>query len=354
MTGVGAGEQSLRPRVLVCTGSPAFATGFRRMLEHTGEIVVVAVCSTTAEALALLPRVRPGLVAMDIELHRSAGLTAIEEIMSTQPVPILALSGQASPGGDDAAAALAAGALEVVAKSAVKWQEPAGTAAEALRLRIRILSHARVIRHPRARLRGAAARRDAGRPSSVIGICGSTGAPYVLSLILGGLPAAFPIPVLVVQHITPGFAGGLARWLDQTVPMPVRMASDGATAGPGAWVAPDGAHLKLGRSGRLRLDRRTDEGRYRPSGDMLFQSMADSAGDGAVAVVLTGMGSDGAVGAAIVRHAGGLAIAQDEGSSAIYGMPRAAAARGVDLVLPPDEIAACLAGLRLRPPAGNG
>jgi two-component system chemotaxis response regulator CheB len=127
------------------------------------------------------------------------------------------------------------------------------------------------------------------------------------------------------------------------------MAQDGIPAQPGVWVAPEGAHLKLSPTGRLALDRQLVSGRHRPSADVLLHSIAEAAGRTAVAVVLSGMGRDGAAGAAAVREHGGLAIAQDEHSSAVFGMPRAAIERGVDVVFPPAGIAAWLLALRCQP-----
>jgi len=341
------------PRVLICEGSRRFAVGLRRMLEHDGDITVAAVCATAEEAITALPRVRPDVMTMDTELPGMDGLAAIEEIMSGRPLPILVISVDAANGSKKAAAALAAGALDAIGKDDIDLGDPAGAAAAALRRRVRVLGHAHVIRHPRARLRGGPAEQRPSRRASVIGMCGSTGGPYVLARLLKDLPADYPIPILVVQHIAAGFTEGLARWLDQSVSLPVGIAEDGAPAAPGAWIAPDGAHLKLAPTGRLRLDRHTVTGHYRPSGDVLLESIAEVAGKTAVAVVLTGMGSDGAIGAAAVRRGGGLAIAQDQESSAIYGMPRAAIARGADLVLSPREIAACLTGLRYQPVTGT-
>jgi two-component system chemotaxis response regulator CheB len=182
-------------------------------------------------------------------------------------------------------------------------------------------------------------------------MCASTGGPQVLARLLETLPADYPIPLLVVQHIAAGFTDGLARWLCRAVPLPVGVAADGEHAGPGIHIAPEGAHLKLTVTGRLSLDRRT-AGLHRPSGDVLFESIAVAAGRSGVAVVLTGMGTDGAAGAAALRRRGGLVIAQDEPSSAVYGMPKAAAAGGVDAVLPPDGIAARLLQLSPEPLAG--
>jgi two-component system chemotaxis response regulator CheB len=345
-------------RALICGGSSGYALGLQRMLEYDGDISVVAVCASAEEAIAALPRVRPDVVTMTLELPGMDGLAAIEEIMSGRPLPILAIAvGGGGNSSDKAVAALAAGALDAIGTRALDLRNPGGAAAAAFRQRVRVLSRAPVIRHPRAGLRNTLTNRGAklddrsaspcpGRGASAIGMCGSAGGPQVLAQLLSDLPAGYEIPILVVQHISAGFTEGLAHWLDRSVGLPVRIAEDGVFAAPGAWIAPEEVHLKLTATGRLRLDRRTVAGHHRPSGDMLFESIAAAAGETGVAIVLSGMGSDGAVGAAAVRRAGGLVIAQDEASSAIYGMPRATIARGADLVLPPHEIAAYLTGLR--------
>jgi two-component system, chemotaxis family, protein-glutamate methylesterase/glutaminase len=335
--------------MLICDASRSYATRLRRVLEHDGDITVEAVCATAEEAIEALPRVQPDVVTMDVELPGMDGLAAIEEIMSRRPLPILVISAGAGHASRKAAAALAAGALEAVSKDDLDLDDPGGAAAAAFRNRARLLSHAQVIRHPRARLRRTPAPQRLGRRASVIGVCGSAGGPYVLAQLLGGLPADYPIPILVVQHISAGFTDGLVSWLDESVPLPVRVAEDGMSAGPGAWIAPDGAHLKLALGARLRLDRRTEVGHHRPSGDVLFESIAQVAAGKGVAVVLSGMGSDGARGVGAVRRAGGLTIAQDQESSAVFGMPQAAIDCGADLVLSPADIAARLIGLRYEP-----
>ncbi len=198
----------------------------------------------------------------------------------------------------------------------------------------------------------APARRPSGSPprsarprSEVIGICASTGGPRALADVFARLPADYGVPILVVQHMTPGFTAGLAAWLDRELALPVRLASDGQKLAPGVWFAPDGAHMKLERTRRLRLDSDTPAAGHRPSGDELFSSLARVAGAGAVVVVLTGMGCDGAEGLAAVAAAGGRTIAQDEQSSGIYGMPRVAAERGAKTVLAPAAIGDELAKL---------
>jgi two-component system, chemotaxis family, protein-glutamate methylesterase/glutaminase len=340
-------------RVLVCEDSRLYATALRRTLEYDADITVAAVCGSAEEAIAALPRIKPDLVTMDVELPGLDGLRAVEEIMSSRPLPILVLSAHVGPRSDKTMAALAAGALDVLAKSDLDLRDPGGAAGAALRHRVKVLSRVRVIRHPRARLTARPRVSGVPRRVSVIGLCASTGGPQILARLLDALPADYPIPLLIVQHIAAGFSEGLVRWLDQTVPPPVALAVGGAQAGPGVWIAPEGAHLKVAVAGRLSLDRHTVAGRHRPSGDVLLGSIAAVAGKLGVAVVLSGMGSDGAVGAAAVRRSGGLAIAQDEESSAVWGMPKAAIDLGADLVLSPSGIAACLLGLRHEPFPGG-
>jgi two-component system, chemotaxis family, protein-glutamate methylesterase/glutaminase len=349
----------MRLSVLLCEDSRTYADALRRMLEHDRDISVHAVCATAQEAIDALPRMEPDLVIMDAELPGMHGLEAVEEIMSSRPLPVLVLSGHAA-GSEKAASALAAGALDALAKDDLDLSNPAGAVGTAFRHRIRTLSRTRVIRHPRARL-GASSRRDqAGaaaaqpvRRAAVIGICASAGGPQLLTFLLSALPADYPIPILIVQHLSPGFTGGLASSLDRSAALPVGVAVPGTRLQPGAWLAPEGAHLTLTVSGWLARDRRVASAQqYRPSGDVLLSSIALAAGRAGVAIVLSGMGSDGAAGAAAVQRSGGLAIAQDEQSSAVFGMPEAAMSQGVDVTASPGAIAARLLGLRPQPLPG--
>ena len=336
-------------RVLICEDSRTFAAALARTLERGGEIEVVGVATSGEAAIADLVRLAPDLVTMDLELPGMSGLEAVEEIMSARPTPILIVSSHVSAGSDLAAAALAAGALEAIGKEELPLHDPDDVAAVAFRRRIKLLGGAHVIRHPRARLNGRSAVPSPPPPrGSVIGICASTGGPHALATLLSGIPADFAIPILVVQHIAKGFSEGLARWLDAAVPLPVRLAEHGTRALPGVTLAPDGADLVLGTDGVLRLDSTTPAGLHRPSADVLLRSIARSAQSTGVAVVLTGMGRDGADGLAAVREADGMTIAQDQATSAVYGMPQEAAKRGAALILPIGEIAGVLTTVALE------
>jgi two-component system, chemotaxis family, protein-glutamate methylesterase/glutaminase len=338
--------------VLVCADSRPYADALRRVLEHDGDIVVTAVCATAGETVASLPIVGPDLMTMDIQLPDGNGLEAVREIMSRRPLPILVLSARAGPAGDDAAAALAAGALDALAKDDLELSDPAGAAGAAFRNRVRMLARTRVIRHPLGGLLAPASMISRARQASVVGICASAGGPQLLMFLLTALPPDYPIPIVIVQHLAAGFTEGLAGWLGQAAAVPVAVARHGMRAVPGAWLAPHGANLTPSWAGVLSLENTPGPGRYRPSGDVLLQSIAQAAGRTGVAVILSGLGRDGAAGAAAVRSSGGLAIAEDEKSAAVFGMPKAAIECGVDVVMSVTEIAACLAALRHEPLPG--
>jgi len=338
-------------RVLICEDSRAYATALSRFLERDPEIEVVGIAPTGEQAIAEVERLEPHLLTLDMQLPGMDGLEVVKTLMESHPLPVVVISAQVARGSERAAAALAAGALEILSKEQLRLDQPDDVWAQAMRSRLRRLSSMRAGRSGRARRqdqrrppapRTAELRRG---PAAAIGIGASTGGPPVLEAILEELPADFAVPVLVVQHMTPGFIDGFVRWLDRKVALPVRVAADGARATAGIWFAPDGAHLLLTESGRFALADQPP-GPHRPSVDSLLSSLAQSLGAEAVGVVLTGMGRDGAMGAAEIRRAGGLVIAQDEASSVVFGMPRAVAEEGADLVAEPAGLAHALAALR--------
>jgi two-component system chemotaxis response regulator CheB len=338
-----------RTRVLICEDSATFALSLRRFLDTGQDLVVVGVCETGEETLDALERLTPDLVTMDIELPGMGGIRAIEEIMRSHPVPVFVLSAHAQRGAEKTVSALAAGALDALDKTRLPFDDPHGAAAVALRYRLKRLSQVRVGSIPVAlpaappstlvHLRRASA--------TVVGIGASTGGPRALDSILSDLPDDFPLPVLVVQHISKGFIGGLIRWLDTRTPLPVGLAVEGEPARPGIWFAPDDAHLVLTPEMRFALDRETVVGPHRPSVDVLLNSLASSAGAGAIGVVLTGMGRDGAKGVDALRRSGGCVVAQDEATSAVFGMPKAAVEAGARIVLPISQIASALRQARV-------
>lgn len=330
-------------RLVICEDSVSYAEGLAWFLEHDPDLRVVGRCRTGEETLATVPRLEPDLVVMDLELPGADGIETVRRLTARHPVRILLLSAHVGRGSRLALEALEAGALDARSKNDVSVTDPSSASAVAFRRYIKRLASSRIPGASDLRPAPAAPRRRA----TVIGIAASTGGPPALQTVLARLPADFPVPVLVVQHIADGFLEGMIRWLDERVAIPVALGQDGRPGRPGVWFAPEGAHLIVDSDLRLRLDRASVAGYHRPSADVLFTSLASSRGAaaGAVGVVLTGMGTDGAEGVSALRAAGALTIAQDESTSTIYGMPRAAREQGAELILPLDRIGSALARL---------
>lgn len=175
----------------------------------------------------------------------------------------------------------------------------------------------------------------------------STGGPGVLRQILGNLPVDLPVPILVTQHITAGFAQGFANWLDSVTPLQVSLAKQGEQVLPGhVLIAPEGMHMIVTPGGTIQLDQSPPVKGQRPSATRLFDSVARVYGPAALGIVLTGMGDDGVDGLSSIHLLGGQVIAQDEASCVVFGMPKVAIDKGiVDQVLSPLEIVAFLNSL---------
>lgn len=332
-------------RAVLVEDSTVQARAIARMLEAEGDIVVVATAADAGEAAAAVARLRPDVVTMDLDIP-GGGHEAIEQIMADTPTPILVVSGiLESQTGPLAVRALAAGAVDALPKPRV-WDD---AEASELRRQVRRVGRIPVIRRRPQGTRPRRARELPPRSGAgpIVAVAASTGGPAALSTLLSGLAGA-SATILVVQHIHPAFADGFATWLATVSGLPVTMAGDGARLASGCvYVAPGDCHLRLGPEARLVVGPDPPT-LHRPSADVLFRSVAEHGGRGAVGVLLTGMGEDGAAGLLAMRQAGARTFAQDEASSAVYGMPRAAERIGAaEQILPLDELAAAVRdGLR--------
>lgn len=345
-------------RVLVADDSPICAEAVRAVVDADPRMRVVGIAHDGLRAVELAAALRPTVITMDVHMPRMDGLAAIDRIVAAQPSRILVVT-------EDDARGLAFEALRRGAADVVRRPHPRDgwSAAEhdGLRQRIAELAHAPPPR-PR-RQRGGAVPMVAAVPGapppvgaaipapapariSVVGIAGSTGGPVALATVLGALPAGFAAPVVVVQHLARGFAESFARWLDRSSPLRVAVAREGEVLAPGeVRIAPDDAHLVVDRAGCVRFDRAPAIDGHRPSASRLFSSLA-SLGPRAAGVVLSGMGRDGASGLVELRRAGGFVLAQDEATSVVFGMPRAARDAGaVSELASPERIAARLDAL---------
>ena len=345
-----------RIRVLVADDS---ATARRLLVEILGAdpgIEVVGQAVDGIEAVALVKRLRPDIVTMDVQMPRLDGFAATKRIMVEAPTPILITTGVDPRVMSVSLEAVRVGALAVQAKPGDPRSPGFEEEARESVRQVKAMSQVKVVRHydpeiaraePRTWASGAAVE----GPAEVVAIAASTGGPAALHRLLTSLPADFALPILIVQHISRGFAPGFARWLDGASPLRVKLADDGEALQPGtAYVAVDDHHLGVSLSRRVHLSTAAPVGGFRPSGTVLFDSVAAAFGRGAVAVILTGMGRDGVDGLPAIRSSGGRTIAESEATAVVYGMPAAAVHAGLaDLVLPLEQVCAVVAGLLVRP-----
>lgn len=321
----------------------------RRVLEADGDIEVVGDAATAAEAVAVVKEAAPKVVTLDLQIE-GGGIHAIADLLRVRATPVLVLSVAVQGAwATRAVDALAAGAAEVLPKP-LRWDE---AAQHSLRDEVRRLAG--------VRLRPAAMRAasktapppelPARAPARAVAIAASTGGPMAVAHVLSRLEGV-AAPVLVVQHLHPEFVDGFAAWLGNATALSVKVARHGDRLRPGAvYVAPGDMHMRVGSAGAVVLDPNPADAVHRPSADELFRSVAAHVGAGAVGVLLTGMGADGAAGLLAIREAGGMTIAQDEATSVVYGMPQAAAKLGAARrILPLDAIGDAIVTVLARVP----
>jgi two-component system, chemotaxis family, protein-glutamate methylesterase/glutaminase len=336
-----------RIRVLIVDDSSLARGLLRSFLEDESDMEVVGEAANGREAVELARELKPNLITMDIEMPVMNGMDAIEEIMCSKAIPILVVSSVADA--RNALDAVGRGALEVVSKPDYTPEDAADFVAK-----VRLLAGVTVITRLRPRMTGLAASpllpvRAPAFPCApgadsyprVFAIACSTGGPQALAQILPALPEGFSCPVIIAQHISDGFAGGMVEWLARLCKLPVRLAAEGEPLQAGViHILPSENNCSITPSRRIAFVKRTPQDIYHPSCDVLLGSVADVFRQQAIGIILTGMGRDGAQGIARIRSMGGLTLGQDEASSVIYGMNRVAIeAKDVQQVLPLDVIA---------------
>ncbi len=325
-------------RVLVVDDSPTARDLISALIAADSRLTVCGQAEDGRAAVLQAQTLRPDLVTMDLRMPEMDGLQAIAEIMDRCATRILVVSDAADAA--NAMAAVARGALDATFKPSLD-DGPAFTA------RLRMLAGVPVIRHLRSLAEAGPVALDlgqgggvAGSGGPVIAIAVSTGGPQALAQLLPALPIGLPAPVLIAQHISDGFAEGMAQWLDTLCPLAVTVARHGEALLPGhIYLADPASHMTLAPGDLIRLDPCSPADRYRPSCDRLLHSVA-AIGARAIGLILTGMGRDGARGMAAIAAAGGVTLAQDEATSVVFGMNREAIlAGGIQRVLPLEAIA---------------
>jgi len=323
-------------RVLVVDDSPVVAELLAGIVDADDELEVAGRARNGRDAVELCRRLAPDVVTMDIRMPVMDGFEATEIIMVECPTPILVVSASLGEGDLDICFnAIRAGAMDVVEKPRGCFSREYVAAADDILRRIKIISRIKPIRRHRRfqsevrRQRQASVQFPEEAATRIVALAASTGGPAALAQVLGRLPSDFPWPILVVQHIAPGFLDGFVRWLDGQMGLGVRTGSPGERPVRGSVYFPsEGCHLGVDGGGRLVLDPSAPVEGHRPSATYLFRSIAKAYGPRAVGIILTGMGQDGAMGLLEIKEAGGVTLAQDESTSLIYGMPRAAREAG--------------------------
>lgn len=340
-----------RTRVLVVDDSYFMQRRLTEILHSAADLRVIGCADNGAEAIRLAERLGPDVITMDINMAKCDGLHAIDYIMRSNPRPIVIISSYTPKGSRAAFYGLEMGVVDIVEKPSAS-----GVAlnimdrADEIITKVRTAARVRVVRTlrsgdapvaapPPAPAETPAASRETVGPSpltsfpnglpQVIAVGASTGGPVALQELMRAVPNEFFPPVLVVQHLPERFTGEFASQLDAISSLQVIEARDGLPLKSGtAYVAPGGQHLQIDAQGRLVINNGPPVNHCRPSVDVLFHSLARHFGPQVLALVLTGMGEDGAAGALAIRRAGGLVVAQDEASSIVFGMPAATIRRG--------------------------
>jgi len=321
-------------RVLVADDSLTVRKRLVAALSLDADCEVIGEAADGRAAIDLCARLRPSVVTLDMMMPGVDGLAATEQIMAYCPTPILIVSGAIRGEAKLAFVALSAGAVDVLDQPGD--DEPIEEYLRRFVAAVKLVSRIKVITHLRGRLHGGEARcpwplnvgRGSASPYRLVAVGASTGGPSALAATLGALPATFPLPVLLVLHLSPAFGASFVEWIGAQIALPIALAADGERLPPpGAarvFMAPPERHLVL-RDGRLRLTADAERHSCRPSVDVLFASVAAELGPSAIGCLLTGMGRDGAQGLLAMKQAGAMTLAQDEATSIVFGMPKEAA-----------------------------
>ncbi len=340
--------EPLIARVMVCDNSAVSRAALTRILESDPGVRVVARAGNGRQALDELQRTAVDVVLLDIEMPVMDGLAALPELLRISPgVRVIMASTLTTLGAEASLRAFRLGAADCVAKPS------ALTALGAEAFRRELLDKVKGLAQPLrsvAPTHGLALRPAAGQRPELLAVGASTGGPQALFTLIQGLGRDVPVPVVVTQHMPPIFTAILAEHVNRLGVLPCSEAADGETLAPGRiHLAPGDRHLLLQSSGgamRARLLDGPPVNYCRPSVDPMLESAADACGGRVLVAMLTGMGQDGLAGTRRVIEAGGTAIAQDEASSVVWGMPGAVAQAGLcHAVLPLDRIAPRLLAL---------
>jgi two-component system chemotaxis response regulator CheB len=342
-------------RVLVVDDSAFMRYTITENINNRPGLSVVGNARNGQQALELIPKLKPDVITLDIEMPVLDGLSTLREIMSNNPIPVIMLSSLTADGSFETIQALTLGAVDFVLKPTNKanvatvMDDVAAKIFQAAAAKIsRIPSnrnHIRVI--PRTVIQPEHTKktekytREFKKQDKIVIIGSSTGGPKALHTVIPALSTQIQAAVLIVQHMPAKFTQSLADRLDTISIISVKEAEEGDRLQVGqALLAPGGFHMKVNKNGEISLNKMPPVHGVRPSVDVTMMSLAENFGSQVIGVVLTGMGRDGTNGSALIRSCGGKIIAEDESSCVVWGMPRSVYEAGqTDIVVPLDEIA---------------
>jgi two-component system chemotaxis response regulator CheB len=325
-------------KVLIVDDSPTARNILTHVINREPDIHVIGEAANGRQAIKLTTSLHPDIILMDIFMPEMDGLEAIQEIMHTEPTPIVVMSG-----GDQELdsnlkfKAISGGALTAIKKLPGPRDPNYPDESKALVNTLRSMAAVRVIHRwkaeaqPKPVMLGGLPPQLPFTPGApkIVAIVASTGGPSAINEILQRLPSNFPLPIVIVQHITADFIPSLIDWLKTITTLEVALARQGGLPVPGTvYIAPGDTHLRLTRGLRFDLNRNPETLLHIPSGDVFLSSVAQAYGTQAIGVVLTGMGDDGARGLREMYDKGACTLAQDEATSVVYGMPQQATVIG--------------------------
>lgn len=333
-------------RVLIVEDSAVERELLVKVLSSDKDIQIVGIVGDGEAAIRAVEQLKPDVVTMDIVMPKVNGIEATRYIMQNTPTPIIIVTN--SYVGEETYKtfkAIEAGALAVVKKPVGMGNPNHKKEADTLISYLKLMSEIKVIRRfksvPLSKAEQPMTTKVQWKIEDVriVAIGASTGGPAVLEKILAGLPKDFPLPIVIVQHMTPGFIGSFIKWLEIATGFCVRVAEDGEHLRPSvAYFAPDDFHMTVNNN-RIHLIKDLPDKGLRPSVSHLFKSIAQQYGKNAIGIILTGMGDDGANEMKLMRDAGAMTIAQDANSSVVYGMPgETVKLGGAELILSPEGI----------------
>ncbi|MCW2274952.1 chemotaxis-specific protein-glutamate methyltransferase CheB [Rhodoblastus acidophilus] len=324
-------------RVLVVDDSSFMRNAITRHIHRDARFRVIDTATNGREAVAKAEQLKPDVITMDVEMPEMNGIDALRQILAKSSIPVIMVSSQTDAGAKTTIQALQLGAMDFIPKAGgfEQLHEKLHAVVGATRARQRPV----VAAPPAPVARRALPMRVTLTKPKLVVIGSSTGGPRALCQVLQGLPKNFPVPIVIAQHMPPQFTAAMAKWLSDVCAISVVEAADDMPLQPGvAYVGPGGMMFRIA-NGKAKISPAQGESLYKPSVDVLADSAASGYGGQVLAIMLTGMGNDGAKGFGKLKDGGAFVVAQDQATSSVWGMPRAVTENGcADEVLPVGDI----------------